>query len=262
MLKNLGTFLALVSIVTIFMYANVAKADIVTDGLISYWSLDKGDIDGKTVKDVWGKKNDGTMKGTKSVKGKIGDALEFNGVDDVVNIPGTDSLNFSGKKQFSVAAWVYRQGPSGGICCGSIIAQRDVNAWALRYDNRDVGAEVEFIICPGWVGDGGDFGVPLPEKEWHYITGVLTGAKTLIYLDGELKDEIAFAAGAVSGAGTATTIGGASDGYFKGIIDEALIYDRALSEKEVKQNFESKVFSAVDARNKLATCWGEIKVSR
>jgi len=158
MLRNLTYFFTLMLIIAIFINVNNAKADVVTDGLISYWSLDNADIDGKTVKDGWGK-NDGTMNNNiKVVKGKIGEALEFDGQTDKVDIPGDDTLDFNGKDQFSVAAWVYRQGPAGGVCCGSIIAQRDANGWALRYDNRNVGIEVEFIIQPGWVGDG-DFGV-------------------------------------------------------------------------------------------------------
>ena len=51
------------------------------------------------------------------------------------------------------------------------------------------------------------------------------------------------------------------DGGFIGLIDEVVIYDRALSAKEVKQNFESKGL-AVNPAGKLAARWAEIKVSR
>jgi len=49
--------------------------------------------------------------------------------------------------------------------------------------------------------------------------------------------------------------------WFDGTIDEVCIYNRALSEKEVKQNFKSKGW-AVNRADKLSVIWGDIKVSR
>jgi hypothetical protein len=59
--------------------------------LVSYWNFNKGNIQGETVKDVWGE-NDGTIKGDpKTVEGKFGEALEFGG-DDLVEVPDAESL--------------------------------------------------------------------------------------------------------------------------------------------------------------------------
>ena len=55
----------------------------VSEGLVSYWSFDQETVVGRTVKDVWGK-NDGTSEGNpKIVAGKVGDALEFDGLFEV-----------------------------------------------------------------------------------------------------------------------------------------------------------------------------------
>ncbi|RKY00911.1 hypothetical protein DRP77_10640, partial [Candidatus Poribacteria bacterium] len=112
------------------------RAQIVTDGLVGYWSLDKATIEGKTVKDVWGG-NDGTIVGDpKIVPGKVGEALEFDG-DDGIEIQGGDELNFAGKNELTVMAWVMvgSDDPVVGVvpkCCGEIVAQRDMNGWCLR----------------------------------------------------------------------------------------------------------------------------------
>jgi len=265
MLKNLTHLFILTLMAAIFMNVDGAQADMVTDGLISYWSLDKDTIKGDTVKDIWGE-NDGTISGNpKEIGGKIGEALEFDG-DDSVDIPGTDSLNFAGKKELTVTAWVNAgdKEPVVGVvagCCGTIVAQRDANGWALRFDGRNGGQEMEFIVCPGWQGDGG-FGVPtFKVGEWHYLAGVVDDNKLLLYVDGALKRDMAFG-GPISSNGPETEIGHAGDGGFIGIIDEVGIYGKALSEDEIKQNYESKTFAAVNQLNKLATCWGEIKASR
>ena len=82
----------------------------------------------------------------------------------------------------------------------------------------------------------------------------------MFYADGELVTETPFA-GPMAGDSFETEIGHAGDGGFIGLIDEVLIYGRALSAKEVKQNFQEKGL-AVNPAAKLATYWGEIKVSR
>jgi hypothetical protein len=123
-----------------------------------------------------------------------------------------------------------------------------------------VGAEAELIISPGWVGDTSAFGVAIPAGEWHHITGVLLNSTISIYFDGELGDEIAFAAGSVAtNGGTATTLAGAGDGYFDGVIDEALIYNKGLTKAEVKKNYASKPGTAVSPSDKLASTWSNIK---
>ncbi len=71
--------------ITIFSY-NGYTEPVVTNGLVSYWTFDRQDIDGDTVKDVWGE-NDGKIVGApKVVGGQVGEALEFDGSDDYVNL--------------------------------------------------------------------------------------------------------------------------------------------------------------------------------
>jgi hypothetical protein len=262
MLRNLANLFVLFVLVTVFMYADVTKAQVVTDGLVAYWPLDASTIDGDTVEDVWGD-NEGTINGDlRTVTGRAGEALEFDGTG-FVDIPGTDSLNFNGKEEMTVAAWanVASDDPVDGVvagCCGSIVAQRDVNSWALRYDGRNGGQEMEFIVSPGWTGDGG-FGAPrFAVGEWHHLTGVVTVSELRLYLDGVLLETIAFA-GPISSGGSETEIGHAGDGGFIGMIDEVLIYDRVLSDAEIMQIFQSEGSAAVNPNSKLAISWGEVK---
>ncbi|MCH8219016.1 MAG: hypothetical protein IH892_19835, partial [Planctomycetes bacterium] len=242
MSKKLSYLTSLVLVLAVAS-TNVTKAQMVTDGLVGYWSLDKNTIKGDTVEDVWGD-NDGTIQGDPIVvAGRVGDALEFDG-DDSVDIVGTDSLNFAGKNEFTVTVWVNAASddPVQGVvagCCGTIVAQRDVSGWALRYDGRNAGQEMEFIVQPGWQGDGGFGALGFAAGQWHHLAGVVDNDRLLLYLDGALEKEMAYA-GPMAGGGTETEIGHATDGGFIGLIDEVAIYDRALSAEEVEQNFEAK----------------------
>ena len=51
------------------------------------------------------------------------------------------------------------------------------------------------------------------------------------------------------------------EGYSAGIVDEVMIYDRALSADEVEQNFEAEGKIAVNSAGKAALTWGAIKAS-
>ena len=261
MLKKISIPILLV--VWLFVSVSLTHAQLPLDGVVSYWSFDDGTIAGNTVEDLLGD-NDGELMGKpKSVAGKVGKGLEFDGTNSV-HIPGTDSLDFSGAKELSVAVWLNADSdsPVEGVvagCCGTIVAQRDMSGWALRFDGRNAGQEMEFIVQPGWQGDGG-FGAPkFDAGSWHHLAGVVADKDMLIYVDGKLEKEMGYN-GPISTTGTETEIGHAVDGGFVGIIDEVMIYDKALSADEIEQIFEAEGLP-VEPQGKLATRWGEIKTS-
>ena len=90
---------------TITMFSHNGNTEPVTDGLVSYWTFDQQDIDGKRAKDVWGK-NNGTIVGNpKRVAGRVKGALEFDGSNDYVNL--TNLGDFGNQLgTFTFEAWV------------------------------------------------------------------------------------------------------------------------------------------------------------
>ena len=80
------------------------------------------------------------------------------------------------------------------------------------------------------------------------------------YADGEFKESKA-QGGLVRSTTKSTGIGQyANDYWFLGIIDEVACYNRALTEKEIKQDMERGVLpTAVSPLDKLATTWSRIK---
>lgn len=256
--------LSIICIAVLCVNAPMTQAQLPLDGVVSYWPFDDGTITGNTVEDILGD-NDGELtKNPKSVAGKVGMALEFNG-ENSVHIPGTASLEFAGAEEMSVVAWVNADSdsPVQGVvagCCGTIVAQRDVNGWALRFDGRNAGQEMEFIVQPGWQGDGGFGAAAFNKGEWHHLVGVVNNKDMLLYVDGELETEQNYN-GPMATTGSETEIGHAGDGGFVGIIDEVMIYSKALTADEVKQIFEAEGLP-VEPRGKLATRWGQLKAAR
>ena len=109
----------------------------------------------------------------------------------------------------------------------------------------------------GWQGDGG-FGVELEEQVWRHLTGTLGGGVMKLYLDGEFQKEMNVGAPIGSNSPETEIGNAAADGGFVGKIDEVMIYNRALTDDEVKQNFNAQGLS-VDAAGKAAARWAELK---
>jgi len=243
-----------------------AIAQLPEDGIISYYPLDASTVSGKDVKDVIGK-NPGVINGKiSSTAGKVREGMEFDGASPI-EIAGTESLNFAKMKAFSVAAWVNAASddPVVGVvagCCGSIVAQRNAAGWALRYDGRNAGMEMEFIVnSAGWVGDGG-FGVKkLAPKTWHHLVGVYGEKDMIIYLNGEVGVSQASPGGSPVSTGVNTEIGKSTDGGWVGKIDEVLIYNRAITAADVKKIYTASGLG-VEPSGKAATKWGEMKSAR
>jgi len=252
--KILITVLALV----VFIYANAAGADFVTDGLVSHWSFDE--VSGKTVGDAVGG-HDGTLVGNVTkAQGKFGGALKFDGVDTRVEIPDPAIYNFCAN--FTWSAWIKTE------VDGTIVAETD---------GTDAQGPKTFFIRngtlffdTGWVAAAGA-NKQVNDGQWHYVavTVEFNGADTIqFYVDGEPDAQGSMNVNQFPQAEFPLWIGfdGRADPgefpAFVGIIDEVSVYNRVLSADEVKQNFDSgRPAFAVSPVEKLAGTWGEVKAS-
>jgi len=95
-----------------------------TSGLMGYWRFDEGVGNYTYDKSGWG--NDGTLQGSDSdewISGRFGQALEFDGDDDIVHVYNSSSLN--NLRQFTYCAWIYPidegDGGVGRIMCKASI---------------------------------------------------------------------------------------------------------------------------------------------
>ena len=167
--------IALAVLATSVWYTDAAKAQpAVEDGLVSFWTFDKVDIDGDTVKDIVGG-NNGEMQGKpKIVEGKINQALEFDGSSAFVDCGGDDSLNLT--EALTIELWMKPNsagegGPNAGPICKAI-AGGSWN-WQLRYNAP--GSFMGFQFNAGgskWISVQEN----LKAGEWYHITGHMMAA--------------------------------------------------------------------------------------
>lgn len=248
--KILTTVFILIIMVTVFI-AVVVKAGVVTDGLVSYWTLDKNDIKGEIVKDVWGK-NDGEFRGNpKMVEGKIGEALKFNGSSDYVMIKKDQSLNIT--DAITVEAWVNLDSVSG--------AKQIATMWTSSAGYQPWFENSTFMLR---LNNGtGNFDAKysgLSAKVWYHVAGTWDGNTIRAYVNGKEGVPVGMN-GKINIPDTNLNIGSYNNGageFFGGVIDEVRIYNRALSKDEINQNLIAQGL-AIKIAGKLATTWAGIK---
>ena len=261
--KILTASLFLVVVVAIAFQANPAEAaGVVTNGLVSYWTFDRADVDGDTVKDVNGG-NDGTINGAATiVMGKVREGIELNGTDQFVEIPHDDSL--VPLEAFTVEAWFNTELKDKALW-QSIVSK---NAPGNRSYELRLQPDPHFLV-PSWavVDAAGTFiRANAPDDEefetdrWYHIAGIWDGKsdEAHLYVDGKLKSSVE--ATSIWPSTISLFIGkrpqNGGKNFFKGIIDEVRIYDRVLTKAEVNRNMEA---TAVEPSEKLASKWGDIK---
>ena len=277
-MKTLIYFLMLTLTITVFSHSGYTEP-VVTDGLVSYWTFDQKDIAGGTVKDVWGE-NDGKIVGDpKVVDGQVGEALEFDGSDDYVNL--TNLGDFGEKVGASTfEAWVKTSFKKDWTTLFKVLDQGCNMAWAIDV-NRSAKAGFPFAedivhyyvrqkSAAGCNAIAVEIEFPLSDGKWHHIVfGIVDPGKSevSIYMDGEPQEIIVGDAKKLDTfipfvepvyIGAANNRGNV-ERHFPGLIDEVRIYDRPLTADEVTRNFKSKIGLSVQAAEKLPIVWGKLK---
>jgi len=253
MAKKTNLLLAIIFAISITIFAH---HQLEADSLVAYWDFEESA--GEEIKDQSGNGNNGQVNGAKWVQGKFGKAMEFDG-DDFVLVPNSDLYNFGKSDSFSISLWINYE-PKGD--------------WQGTLQKFNGGYPFKVEIEPDndlyfAIYDGSNFPkafIGNVNSEWHHC-GFVRDVKTdklYSYLDGELVEanddnttaEIANAADLYIGArkpGNAIT--------YKGMLDDMAIYNRVLTEAEIKSAANGKLpeLADVEPLSKLATTWANIK---
>ena len=229
----------------------------VDTSLKGYWSFNGPDISGTTAYDRSGSGNNGTTSGTTITEGKFGQALSFDGVNDLINVGSPASLD--NLTDFSYSAWVNVLGPTGsgslqrilvkdmvGEDNDGVILQYNHSVYETGYFHALVGFSTTNAVAFSqnlWsvVGGGNSY-----RGGWQHVAMTFDGTSKVItlYLNGV---EVSYST-RTTGVGTRdndssgnfyignSTFGGRA---FNGKIDEPRVYNRVLSAGEVSSLYNS-----------------------
>jgi hypothetical protein len=252
--------LILLGLSVICVFAVSLSDAIEEEDILVYYSFDK--LNGKKFTDDSGNGNNAELVGKGSlVDGAFKKAVHLRG-GGLVQMEANDFIVPTGETgEITIEAWFYLnehvaydgivsiEAVAGGCCEYRTMVNPNFNPF------WDAGHHADKSL--------GNFQFEL--KEWYHYVLVADGKDGKIYVNGEFIgsqpenfDLPAYKEAAIYvGAGESPGTHPVEDA----IIDEVVIYAKALTEEEVNESMELSVPAVLDvaARDKLAVTWGELK---
>ncbi len=225
----LASFIFVLSLVNTSIVRGI---DLDTDpALVGWWKFDEGS--GNIAADSSGNGNDGTLNGPVewTTEGKVGGALKFTGPYNYVQVQDSPSLNPT--REITIAAWI---NPSW--TGNNRILQKSSGGGDNQYRLiKEWGDHTKFHL-PG-VGELYPQNTLPPAGEWTHLAATYDGSSMKLYFDAvvvaemEASGEMSISDGTLC-IGTKHETAPAGD-EFNGILDDVRIYNRALSQSEIKR---------------------------
>jgi RNA polymerase sigma factor (sigma-70 family) len=246
-----AAIVAAVSISLILAKANPTNVPATEDGLrkglILHFTFDQDALGGK-MPDASGQGNHGKASGVQwTPDGKKGGAYEFTADGDEIMVPNNKALN---PKQLTLAAWIktsytddkwrriFDKSYSKGYAL-SIAGDYGKNKWRGLL-SLEMGPGTHFMLTGKNVADG----------QWHQVVATFDGTAEMLFVDGKLEARpLRWKKGQKLGSSDFNLVIGCNrsnlkeddlGSSFRGIIDEPMVWNRALSTNEVAFLFESQ----------------------
>ena len=221
-------------------------------GLILHYTFDHAPVAGK-ISDASGAGNDGWVSGAKWKSDRQrGGVFQFAPPNQYIRVPDNDSLKSS---NLTIAAWIKTS--NQGDTWRRVFDKSWTNGFALsiggghtKGNSYQGKAVIEIGMAANNNKSIATSGQPVTDGKWHHLAVTYNGGEQILYVDGAPQQRIARWHGRVPANSYDLTIGmnlvdpnpkydevGAS---FDGLIDEPMIFNRALTPKEVSFLFDSQ----------------------
>jgi hypothetical protein len=220
----------------------IAMCPAAPPGLVGWWTGDG------TANDKAGTNHGVLQNGATFAAGKVGQAFSLDGVNDYVNLGTSPAFTLG---DFTIHAWVSTD-PADNTGERRVVGFDDIGLPVTRqfYDLKSsspftCGASGRPALqIQGATGGLSQICAPAPlTAGFHHLAGVRSGTTLSLYVDGVLVATQANASSAVITPTAPLVIGQVSPNFnaefFKGLIDEVAIHNRALTASEISGVFEA-----------------------
>ncbi len=180
---------------------------------------------------------------TTGESGQHGLAARFDGVNDFIRVPDDDQLNFGPDQDFAVAAW-FKAAPNQADAAttdNSIVEKWSGSGgypYVIRYLNQTY-SDHGHIVAARYDGTNGaaiQSTQTFLDERFHHVAFVKEGGTLYLYVDGALDGTAPDATTGDTRNTSPLFLGQRGNGgnRFQGLIDQAVVFDRALSASEVE----------------------------
>jgi len=198
-----------------------------TKGLVGYWTFNDEQTKNGYAIDLSGQKNNGTLKNGVSTgaEGQVGEAYDYDGDEDAVDVPADSSLNMDQELTMSLKLKLRKLDDDNGK-----------NSHHLYEGDYGI-MDRSFVSKDGTRQYTDRF--PYPTNEWTQQVAVYNGSNLIHYSNSEEKTN-ATAEAPIDASKSNLRIGNAGgyDWTTDGKIDEVRIYNRSLSQNEIQRLYE------------------------
>ena len=229
----------LIMCVAILSVAVLASSALAVDpNLVAWYTFDEGS---GTIAHDSARTHNGTLYGATWAAGKVGGAMSFNG-DDRVSVPSDPELNITG--DITIAAWVnFYEGGLGWDGSEKAIVTKCIGNGTYNnpYDFRsslEIEPKLAMVRANSYTHESTFAETYLSLNTWHYVAVRVENMVTDFYVDGILTGK-SYGEPPLTSPATGNNypllIGARNDGFFfKGLIDDVRIYNRALTAEEIR----------------------------
>jgi regulation of enolase protein 1 (concanavalin A-like superfamily) len=217
----------LISFVLVLGLVGVSAAQEIDPNLVCWLTFDEGtDI---YAEDASGNNNYGElMNGPIWTTGRIGGGLDLDGSNDYVDCGNAPSLNIT--EQITLALWINPRN-AGNNQHQHFLGKGD-NSYVIKQNSWN---NLEIVI---YIGGWKVATLPMDSSYngiWHHCAASYDGSQIKLYVNGELRATTK-QTGAINTNAVTVRVGSeVNRRYYGGLVDDARIYNRALSDIEVKK---------------------------
>lgn len=235
--------IALIALTSTISFAQVPSY-VPTERLVAWWPFNGN------ANDESGNGNNGTVNGatlTTDRNGNTNQAYSFDGVDDLITIAHSSSLDFT-NSELTISFWVkldYFQ--TNGKWNNNIYkaSYPNLNPFGFRcgFNNQNNGSNLNFYIANGSYSTARlittDYQSGIGLNNWKNVVFVNDNVNLKIYIDGQFIREINNNGTTIGASTDPIYFGGpnqpnsSTDGYFAGHMDDIGFWNRALTADEV-----------------------------
>ena len=219
-------------------FLSFSRGESIRQGLAGFWALEGN------AQDSSGNANHGTVNGASPTKGLFGQALDFDGTGDYIEVGHSASLDIA--DEITLTAWAFPEG-FNGTYENSVLTKAGDSEWGFwNLHHKTTSNGYRFEIDNGSTQSLFEATPSSALDQWYHIAGVYDGAELRLYINGELSNSMP-ASGSITGNTSPLRIGkqfwwGSDYSYWDGILDEVSVFNRALSQEEVKSIMRNGVF--------------------